>query len=505
MTTVTYKLNGGSFITLANNTYDDLGGLKKNSRNGVSSLSDTYEYNVRSWFTEISSAQYVENLTYDYDGNILSLQHYGKTAQSDLDVYGLVDNLTMTYSGNQLTNVSDAAVTVTLPESNDFKKGSTANPGYAYDKNGNLTKDLNKKITAISYNSLYLPELVTIDGVTHKYTYAADGRKLKVTQGSTSRDYAGSVIYENGSLKRILVEGGYIEGGTYYFYFNDHLGNVRAVIDGGNHNIQFNHYYPFGLPMAETTDGKQNEQPYKYNGKEFERKNGLNWVDYGARHYDAALGRFTTMDRFAEKYYSVSPYQYAGNNPVGNIDINGDSIVVLHLTTGEHLGMLIQNDSEQWQYYSFNGDKIYNSTEGSMGGGPKDNKGEQSWTAPQDFLDDDYNRQSSNRDLENGEVNGYGYQEGYMIPTTKKQDKMIRKAFLETIDKGYSLLNNQCSMAVQKALNAAGVKTQVDYSYSPMGAPAMYSSRAQYNPYLPSVAYRAIIANNPNGIYIKKR
>ena len=81
----------------------------------------------------------------------------------------------------------------------------------------------------------------------------------------------------------------------------------------------------------------------------------------------------------------------------------------------------------------------------------------------------------------------------------------IRKAFLETIDKGYSLLNNQCSMAVQKALNAAGIKTQVDYNYSPMGAPAMYSSRAQYNPYLPSVAYRAIIANNPNGIYIKKR
>ena len=228
---------------------------------------------------------------------------------------------------NQLTNVSDAAVTVTLSESNDFKKGSAANPGYAYDKNGNLMKDLNKKITAISYNSLYLPELLTIDGVTHKYTYAADGRKLKVVQGSTNRDYVGNIIYENGSLKRILVEGGYIEGGTYYFYFNDHLGNVRAVIDGGNHNIQFNHYYPYGLPMAETSDGKQNEQPYKYNGKEFERKNGLNWMDYGARHYDAALGRFTTMDPLAEKYYGVSPYAYCGNNPVRYVDPDGRKIV----------------------------------------------------------------------------------------------------------------------------------------------------------------------------------
>ena len=373
MKTVTHKLNFLTAVTLVDNTYDDLGRLKKNSCNGVSSLSDTYEYNVRSWLTGISGSQHTEDLTYDYNGNIssmqwrldgttrkyaysydplsrlvsatfsggkdaerystsysydkhgniLSLQRYGKTANSDLGVYGLADNLTMTYNGNQLTNVSDAAVTVTLPESNDFKKGSAANPGYAYDKNGNLMKDLNKKITAISYNSLYLPELLTIDGVTHKYTYAADGRKLKVTQGSISRDYAGSVIYENGSLKRILFDGGYIEGGTYYFYFNDHLGNVRAVIDGGNHNIQFNHYYPYGLPMAETTDGKQNEQPYKYNGKEFERKNGLNWMDYGARMYDAALGRFTTMDPLAEKYYGVSPYVYCGNNPINRIDPDG--------------------------------------------------------------------------------------------------------------------------------------------------------------------------------------
>ena len=371
--TVTHKLNTGGAVTLADNTYDDLGRLKKNNRNGVSSLSDTYEYNVRSWLTHISGSQHVEDLTYDYNGNISSmqwrldgntrkytysydplsrlssatfsggkdaeryntaysydkhgnitaLQRYGNTAKSDLGVYGLVDNLTMTYNGNQLTNVDDAAVTVTLPESNDFKKGSAVIPGYAYDKNGSLTKDLNKKIANISYNSLHLPQQLTIDGVTHKYIYAADGRKLKVVQGSTNRDYVGNLIYENGSLKKILVEGGYIEGGTYYFYFNDHLGNVRAVIDMNNYHIQYNHYYPFGLPMAETTDGKQNEQPYKYNGKEFERKDGLNWMDYGARHYDAALGRFTTMDPLAEKYYALSPYAYCGNNPINRIDPDG--------------------------------------------------------------------------------------------------------------------------------------------------------------------------------------
>lgn len=246
-------------------------------------------------------------------------------------------------------------------------------------------------------------------------------------------------------------------------------------------------------------------QAYKYNGKELDRMHGLDWYDYGARHYDAALGRFHTNDRFAEKYYSMSTYQYGANNPIRNVDVNGDSLVVLHLTTGEHLGMLIQDNSEQWKYYSFNGDKIYNSTEGNMGGGPEDNKGERSWSSPQAFLDDSYNQSTSKEDLENGEVNGYGYQEGYMIPTSEEQDKIVKEAFLATIDQGYSLIKNQCSMAVQKALNAAGLKTQVNYAYSPMGAPSLYSSNAQYNPYLPSVAYRTIVANNPNGIYFKKR
>ena len=58
-------------------------------------------------------------------------------------------------------------------------------------------------------------------------------------------------------------------------------------------------------------------------------KKGLNWYDYGARHYDAALGRFTTNDRFSKKYHSLSPYQYGANNPVNTIDIKGDSLLIV--------------------------------------------------------------------------------------------------------------------------------------------------------------------------------
>ena len=45
--------------------------------------------------------------------------------------------------------------------------------------------------------------------------------------------------------------------------------------------------------------------------------------------YDANLGRFFTQDRFAEKYYSISPMQYGANNPISTIDINGDIIWVV--------------------------------------------------------------------------------------------------------------------------------------------------------------------------------
>jgi hypothetical protein len=44
--------------------------------------------------------------------------------------------------------------------------------------------------------------------------------------------------------------------------------------------------------------------------------------------YDPQLGRFTMQDRFAEKYHTMTPYQYGANNPICNIDVNGDSIWV---------------------------------------------------------------------------------------------------------------------------------------------------------------------------------
>lgn len=51
----------------------------------------------------------------------------------------------------------------------------------------------------------------------------------------------------------------------------------------------------------------------------------MNWYYFGARYYDPEIGRFLSVDRFAEIYPSLSSYQYARNNPLLFIDVNGDS------------------------------------------------------------------------------------------------------------------------------------------------------------------------------------
>lgn len=105
----------------------------------------------------------------------------------------------------------------------------------------------------------------------------------------------------------------------YHYFIQDHQGNNRVVADQDGNIEEVNDYYPFGGTFACSTS----VQPYKYNGKELDRKSGLEWYDYGARHYDAALGRWHAMDPMAQKFYSVGPYVYCLNNPVLLVDPNG--------------------------------------------------------------------------------------------------------------------------------------------------------------------------------------
>ena len=257
-------------------------------------------------------ANFSTTYTYDANSNVTSLCRHGITERYDAysQDYGVIDNLTMTYNGNQITKTYDSEEELTYTGAMDFKDGVNKNQEYTWDANGNMTADLNKGITEITYNTLNLPAKITFgdrfgDRFVNYYTYAADGRKLAVTykmknvmvidpqpldpepltpsgtastmgggdiynpplpgdtlaipfdpiyQGGSETTlytlrYCGDYIYRDSLLELMLTPGGFMARDTLMAYVADYQGNVRAVVDKTGAVREQNNYYPYGLLM----------------------------------------------------------------------------------------------------------------------------------------------------------------------------------------------------------------------------------------------------------------
>ena len=427
---VHHSLNGGTPILLARNTYDELGRLSGTERGSNDALSSTYSYNVRSWLTGIDGSLFKETLhynelrsdrlgtdrrrfggdvssmewrsgagtgtrsydfaydglgrlvsadygeygdhvvgygtSYSYDnmGNLLSLSREGDMTSSRK---GIVDNLSMTYDGNMLASVSDSAPAPSVTGSADFRDGVSEVVEYTYDRNGNMTSDLNRKVSLISYNRQNRPARMRHAGGTETFTYLPDGTKRGRTflgkDRSLSRtEYRGNLVCADDTLKYILFDGGLIamDGASpeYLFFLRDHLGSVRVVARPDGKAVQVNHYYPYGMAFAGggmsgnagahpveggvsvaggsleiggETGGMElarpgASQPYRFLGNELYTSNSLGLYDFSARMYDPALGRFLSVDPMAEGYRHLSPYAYCAGNPVVYADKDGQVI-----------------------------------------------------------------------------------------------------------------------------------------------------------------------------------
>ena len=128
---------------------------------------------------------------------------------------GIVDNLSMTYDGNMLASVSDSAQAPSVTGSADFRDGVSEVVEYTYDRNGNMTSDLNRKVSLISYNRQNRPARMRHAGGTETFTYLPDGTKRGRTvlgkDRSLSRtEYRGNLVCADDTLKYILFDGGLI-------------------------------------------------------------------------------------------------------------------------------------------------------------------------------------------------------------------------------------------------------------------------------------------------------
>ncbi len=275
-----------------------------------------------------------KNIRYDANGNILSLQRNAILNGS----ITAVDDLNYSYDGNRLANVSDGA------GGNynvfGFKNLTGSGNPYVYSDNGNLTADPKKGLT-LSYNILNRTERITVNTASGRYidyTYDAGGiviRKQAVDNGSLVKttDYIEGFVYENGTLAYFGMSEGRVRNTAgslkSEYIIQDQQGNARVSFEEQNGIAvvrQENSYYPFGLSMpGNTVPTAANKN--LYNG-------GAEWQDdFGDmpdlqqtfyRMYDAALGRFITVDPIAEASESFGTYHYAMDNPIMFNDPLGD-------------------------------------------------------------------------------------------------------------------------------------------------------------------------------------
>ena len=298
---------------------------------------------------------YRESVAYDANSNITMLTRTGKKTSGN----GCIDRLNYaTYTGNQLKAIRDSVGNSAIYNGAfEFRQvNGHKTTQYTYNTNGAMKYDLNRGIVKMDYDLLGYPKRIQFyNGNVIEYIYAADGTRLRTihrtavsgirvsTNGThiltgaetlalDSTDYVGALLFHGNSFSKYLFDDGYVTytGSTpsMYFYLWDHQGNNRAVakfatLSYENPSLsQTTYYYPYGGVFGDLGSFPES-QPYKYNGKEFDRMHGLDWYDFVARQYDPAIGRFTSMDPHTEKYYHISPYAYCAGNPINAIDPNG--------------------------------------------------------------------------------------------------------------------------------------------------------------------------------------
>ncbi|MDZ4241569.1 MAG: toxin TcdB middle/N-terminal domain-containing protein [Candidatus Omnitrophota bacterium] len=286
-------------------TYDGVGNIMEIT-DAVHTASQTFAYDALNRLTAATGDGYgSKNYQYDEIGNIIQK-----------------DGLTYTYGQNgagphAVTSLSDGSV-------------------FQYDANGNMTvRQQGGVMTEYLYDAENrLAEVRRDSELVAKFEYDGDGGRTK------------KILYDNGALTKefVFVGGLYeetdgagtnyiylgdqrvaaVKGGEESFYHGDHLGGTNVVTDWGGVIKEVVEYSPYGeFSRHDDYSAGQSVEHY-FTGQRLDDEVGLYY--YGARYYDAGLGRFITADSIVPGYdnpQAFNRYSYALNNPINRVDPSG--------------------------------------------------------------------------------------------------------------------------------------------------------------------------------------
>ena len=272
---------------------------------------------------------YTHNYQYDALGNMLQMQSVGKWTRN--------------YDYNN-------------PMTNNYLIGHGGGTVYTYDTHGNMLTMTH--LTTMAWDYLDQLHSAANGTFTSYYNYDAEGKRSRkvVVKGNIReeryyigdyevyRKYINNVIDTerttlniNDDEKRFaIIDTLTVDGGqtitpvvTIRYQYDNHLGSACLELDENASIISYEEYHPFGTTSYRSgrSQTEVSLKRYKYCGKERDEETGLYY--YGMRYYAAWLFRFVSVDPLQFKYPELTPFQYASNNPISMIDLDGKEGVMI--------------------------------------------------------------------------------------------------------------------------------------------------------------------------------
>lgn len=325
----------------------------------------SYAYNQQGQFLSLQSPWWSENVNfngYDSESRITSLAiedlnghtnysyKYGEDGQLTAEEGHLQKNYQYDSLYNRLSEGQEPWL------HNDFNQLIKApHAEMTYDENGNLiTKKTEEDLFIFEYDALNrLTKVILNDQQAVHYSYDAFNRQIqqksyyKNSRNSWESDKTEFFLYDdnkeigkvasNGQIKelRILGKGKGAEisaaialelENRVYIPIHDHQGSVRCLVDMETQSVaEFYRYSAYGLeeiydsygsPIAKSNVGN----PWRFSSKRCDEMTGF--VDYGRRHYDPSIGRWTTPDPLFF-YDTPNLYAFVRNDSINNHDLYG--------------------------------------------------------------------------------------------------------------------------------------------------------------------------------------